>query len=132
MATLEKITFVNGQAPTLNATNLNILQDNIEEAINTVTLDTIVENKTISSGTTISNGYEITFTNSYIVGDNSLEVYLNGVLLKKITGSEDGHYKEIGTVGSSSKKIQFYRTDDDGSYTLTEDAILTAIIRKVS
>ena len=29
-----KITFVNGQAPALNATNLNQLQTNIENAIN--------------------------------------------------------------------------------------------------
>lgn len=30
---MEKITFVNGQAPSLNATNLNQLQDNVENAI---------------------------------------------------------------------------------------------------
>lgn len=28
-----KITFVNGQAPALNATNLNQLQENVEDAI---------------------------------------------------------------------------------------------------
>ena len=115
----------------LSAYNLNQMQDNIEEAIDNINLNNTVENKTISSGTTISDGYQITLTNSYIVGDNSLEVYWNGVLLKKITGSEDGHYKEVGTAGSSSNKIQFYRTSDDGSYTLTENVILTVIIRKV-
>lgn len=30
---MEKINFVNGQEPALNGTNLNLLQDNIEEAI---------------------------------------------------------------------------------------------------
>lgn len=89
------------------------------------------ENINIEANTTISNNYEVTLSNSYIVGNNSLELYWNGVLLKKATDSEDGHYKEVGTVGSSSNKIQFYRTSDDGSYTLTENAILTAIIRKV-
>ena len=85
----------------------------------------------IEASSTISDNYEITLSNSYIVGDNSLEVYWNGVLLKKATDNEDGHYKEVGTAGSSSNKIQFYRTSDDGSYTLQEDAILTAIIRKI-
>ena len=33
---MEKITFVNNQAPALNATNLNLLQDNVEEAIEDV------------------------------------------------------------------------------------------------
>lgn len=31
---MERIVFVNNQAPALNQTNLNALQDNIEEAIN--------------------------------------------------------------------------------------------------
>ena len=30
---MDKITFVNGQEPALNDTNLNLLQDNIEQAI---------------------------------------------------------------------------------------------------
>ena len=33
---MQKITFVNGQAPALNATNLNQLQENIEDAIDEV------------------------------------------------------------------------------------------------
>lgn len=33
---MEKITFVNGQAPALNATNLNQLQENVEDAIEAV------------------------------------------------------------------------------------------------
>ena len=31
---MDKITFTNGQQPALNDTNLNLLQDNIEKAIN--------------------------------------------------------------------------------------------------
>ena len=33
---MDKITFINNQAPSLNATNLNQLQDNVESAINSV------------------------------------------------------------------------------------------------
>ena len=35
---MEKINFTNGKAPALNGTNLNQLQDNIEEAINSLKL----------------------------------------------------------------------------------------------
>ena len=34
---MNKITFVNGQAPALNAYNLNLLQSNVEQAINDIT-----------------------------------------------------------------------------------------------
>lgn len=36
---MEKIVFVNGQAPALNASNLNQLQENIEDAIDDVITD---------------------------------------------------------------------------------------------
>ena len=50
--------------------------------------------------------------------------------MKLATDTEDGHYKEVGTTGSLSNKIQFYRTEADGSWTLDEDVILTAIVRR--
>ena len=39
--------------------------------------------------------------------------------------------KRYGTVGTTSNKIQFYRTSSDGSWTLDEDVTLTAIVRGV-
>ena len=43
---MERIVFVNNQAPALNATNLNGLQDNIEEALDE-------KQDIITSGTTL-------------------------------------------------------------------------------
>lgn len=107
----------------LSASNLNLMQDNIENAINGS-----IEKKIIDANTTISNGYIITLTNNYIVGNNSLKLYWNGSLLIKATNDEDGHYTEVGADGDESNQIQFYRTSSDGNYTLTEDVILIAII----
>ena len=39
--------------------------------------------------------------------------------------------KRYGTAGTLSNKIQFYRTEADGSWTLDEDVTLTAIVRGV-
>ena len=52
-------------------------------------------------------------------------------MLKLATDTADGHYKEVGTAGSKSNKIQFYRTETDGSWTLSEAVTLTAIVRGV-
>lgn len=39
--------------------------------------------------------------------------------------------KRYGTAGTLSNKIQFYRTEADGSWTLDEDVTLTAMVRGV-
>lgn len=119
---------------------LMIIQDSTNKKVTFTKIKEFLKQKinfkeqyiTISSGTTISNGYEINLQNSYVVGSNCLEIYWNGILLKKATSTENGHYKEVGNTGSSSNKIEFYRTTDDGSYTLQESAILTAIVRDIS
>lgn len=126
MATLEKIKFVNGQAPYISDTNLNKMQSNTETAVSES-----VGFQTIASGTNIINGYEITLPLKYKVGDNSLELFWNGCILIKQTGSKDGHYKEVGASGTLSSKIQMYRTASDGDYTLTEDVILKTVVRGV-
>ena len=50
---MEKINFVNGTSPALNATNLNQMQDNIENAINEVNdaIPEIVDNLTTEDAT---------------------------------------------------------------------------------
>lgn len=60
---MDKITFTNGQQPALNDTNLNLLQDNIEKAINALKptilfQGTVQENFTLSDD--ISNYKKIT------------------------------------------------------------------------
>lgn len=54
----------------------------------------------------IADNSEITIPLKYQVGNNSLFVYCLGEKLVKVTGSKDGHYKEVGTTGSASNKIR--------------------------
>lgn len=86
---------------------------------------------TISSGATITNGYEITLPYYYKVGNNSLELRLNSEVLVLATDDTDGHYTEVGDADELSNIIAFNRTDDDGSWTLDEDVVLTEIVRGV-
>lgn len=82
----------------------------------------------VAKGTTIINEYEITLPLSYVVGNNSLELFWNGAKLIMATDTSDGHYKEVGTVGQTSNKIKMHRTTTDGNYTLPEDVILEAVV----
>ena len=50
---MKKINFVNGQAPALNATNLNQLQTNVEEAINEMAIKSVAADRVLVSD---SNG----------------------------------------------------------------------------
>lgn len=85
----------------------------------------------IPSGTTITDGYMIEWEKgfNYICGSNDLKVYWNGVLLKKAIGDEDGHYLEGGEYGEECGYITLHRTDEDGNYTLTEDVLMTIVIK---
>lgn len=58
--------------------------------------------------TTSSAGAEITLPCYYIVGQDTLDVYLNGerLLLSSDDAGTDGHYREVGTSGSVSNKIK--------------------------
>lgn len=76
--------------------------------------------KTITKGTTISNGTKMTIPVAYVVGSNALEIQISGCTLVKGTD-----YKEVGITGTSSTSIQFIRTSTDGSWTLTRDVRLT-------
>lgn len=86
---------------------------------------------TIASGTTITNGYEVTLPVYYVVGNNSLFLMAGSEVMQLATSSFNGHYKEVGTSGARSNKIQFYRTSAEGSWTLDEDLILTCVVRGV-
>lgn len=111
----------------------------LESLIGSIKIENVDENVSelvsyiiLQAGTTIVDGFEITLENSYIVGNNELKVFWNGVLLKKATSTEDGHYKEIGESEKLSNKIQICRTEDDGDYTLTENVVITAITKNNS
>lgn len=103
------------------------------ERLNTMQREIILY-VTIPSGTTIQNGTTIEWEKgyNYRVGYNDLKVYWNGVLLKKATDSEDGHYTEGGDGyddGDLCGFITMHRTAEDGNYVLTEDVLVTIVIK---
>ena len=116
------IQFKNGEAPYISDENLNQMQKLIKTDVKEkqafkYTLE-ITEDKTA--------GQEITIPCYYKVGEEVLDVYLNGERLIKSsddTGT-DGHYREIGTTGSISNKI---KTTTD--WNLEADDVLDLVIR---
>lgn len=114
--------FKNGESPALNDENLNQMQKLIKADVKEkqafkYTLE-ITEDKTA--------GQEITLPCYYKVGEEVLDVYLNGERLLKSSddAGTDGHYREVGTTGSISNKI---KTTTDWS--LEEGDVLDLVVR---
>ena len=88
----------------LSASNMNAIQDNAQEAISELEPHkyqlTITEDK--------EAGEEIEIPCYYKVGASVFDVYLNGERLIKSSddAGTDGHYCEVGSNGSISKKIK--------------------------
>ena len=87
--------------------------------------------QTIAAGTTLADETAITLPLTYIVGNNSLELFFNGKKLIKYDGENDGHYSEYGTAGDESTTIKIHRAVSDGSFVLPEDAILETYVKGV-
>lgn len=95
---MDKITFVNGTAPALSATNLNLLQTNVESAIANI-IDTIYPVGSIFTSTNSTNpstflggSWEEFGNGRVIVGvDNNKEEYD----LPNITGGNDNYTYDI-------------------------------------
>ena len=102
------------EGPTpFTAQNINKLQSNIEESIETYVYDLILT-------ANVAAGGEITLPFYYKVGAGVLQVYYMGqlLLLSSDDAGTDGHYREVGTSGSLSNKIKL-TTDwsaDKGEY----------------
>ena len=116
------IQFKNGEAPYVSDTNLNQMQKLIKADVKEkqtfkYTLE-ITEDKTA--------GQEITLPCYYKVGEEVLDVYLNGERLLKSYDYEgtDVNYREIGTTGSISNKK---KTTTD--WNLEADDILDFVVR---
>lgn len=116
------IQFKNGQAPYISDINLNQMQKLIKSDIKEkqafkYTLE-ITEDKTA--------GQEITLPCYYKVGEEVLDVYLNGERLIKSSDDSgtDGHYREIGASGSISNKI---KTTTD--WNLEANDVLDLVVR---
>lgn len=86
----------------------------------------------LPANTVISNGGTLTLPLKYQVGNGSLELFFNTEKMIKATGTEDGHYTEVGEAGALSNTIAFHRTEDDGNWTLEEDELITVVVRGVA
>lgn len=89
-----------GNTP-LSALNLNNMQKNIEESVETYTYNLILVSNVAAGG-------EITLPFYYKVGANVLQVYYMGqlLLLSSDDAGSDGHYREVGEADSLSNKIK--------------------------
>lgn len=89
-----------GKTP-LSALNLNNMQKNIEDSV-----ETYIYNLILTAN--VAAGGEITLPFYYKVGANVLQVYYMGqlLLLSSDDAGTDGHYREVGTSGSLSNKIK--------------------------
>lgn len=97
----------------LSAENLNDMQDNIEEEINSH-----IEHKYFLQLTTaVAKGGTITLPCCYKVGTHCLDVYYMGELLvlSSDDAGSDGHYREVGETNAVSNQIKL--TTDWGAET---------------
>ena len=89
-----------GDTP-LSALNLNNMQKNIEESV-----ETYIYNLILTAN--VAAGGEIVLPFYYKVGANVHQVYYMGqlLLLSSDDAGTNGHYREVGTSGSLSNKIK--------------------------
>lgn len=89
-----------GNTP-LSALNLNNMQKNIEDSV-----ETYIYNLILTAN--VAAGGEITLPFYYKVGANVLQVYYMGqlLLLSSDDAGTDGHYREVGEADSISNKIK--------------------------
>ena len=93
-----------GNTP-LSALNLNNMQKNIENSVETYVYDLILT-------ANVTAGGEITLPCKYKVGNDSLIVFYEGLFLKLARDGTkaSGSYTEVGEAGTISNKIKI--TDD--------------------
>lgn len=92
-----------GETP-FSAENLNDMQDNIEEEINSH-----IEHKYhLNISAAVAKGGVITLPFYYKVGTGCLDVYYMGELLRLSSddAGTDGHYREVGESGNISNQIK--------------------------
>ena len=88
----------------LSAENLNGMQDNIEEEINSH-----IEHKYhLNISTVVAKGGAITLPFYYKVGTGCLDVYYMSELLRLSSddAGTDGHYREVGEANAVSNQIK--------------------------
>lgn len=106
-----------------NGINKQINFENVKKA----TIEDVLTSKySLEIDSDKTAGQEITLPCYYKVGEEVLDVYLNGERLLKSSDDSgtDGHYREVGTIGSISNKI---KTTSD--WNLEEGDILDLVVR---
>lgn len=106
-----------------NGINKQINFENIKKA----TIEDVLTSKySLEIDADKTAGQEITIPCNYKVGEEVLDVYLNGERLLKSSddAGTDGHYREIGDTGSISNKI---KTTTD--WNLEEGDVLDLVVR---
>lgn len=109
-----------------------IVQNNVNKQINfenikkTIVSDVLTSKYSLEIDSNKTAGQEITLPCYYKVGEEVLDVYLNGERLIKSSDDvgTDGHYREIGDNGSISNKI---KTTSD--WALEEGDVLDLVVR---
>ena len=106
-----------------NGINKKIYFENIKKII---IVDILTYEYSLKMDSNKTAGEEITIPCYYKVGEEVLDVYLNGERLIKSTDESgtDGHYCEIGNTGSISNKI---KTTTD--WNLEEGDVLDLVVR---
>lgn len=83
----------------ITAENINEIKEVVNENAKELTISTYI----ITTTETIAENTDYEIPCYYKVGNNSLDIFYQGENLIK-----DVHYKEVGTAGTISNKIQFY------------------------
>lgn len=106
-----------------NGINKQINFENIKKA---TTSDVLTSKYSLKIDSDKTAGQEITLPCYYKAGEEVLDVYLNGERLLKSSddAGTDGHYREIGDIGSISNKI---KTTTD--WNLEADDVLDLVVR---
>lgn len=91
-----------GETP-LSPEILNMMQENIEEGIEEAKKELTITTHIIHVSSLIPEGNEFTLPCKYRVGNHSLRVHWENVLLEE---GENGNYMEVGDKDSISDKIK--------------------------
>ena len=106
---MDKITFTNGQQPALNDTNLNLLQDNIEKAINALKPIVLYQGSTqgdFELTDKISNYKKVTIYYKDNDGSRYSRTFENTDASNEFTVALDGKYNSSGYYNT---KLRMYR-----------------------
>lgn len=106
---MDKITFTNGQQPALNDTNLNLLQDNIEKAINALKPIVLYQGSTQSDfelADEISNYKKVTIYYKDNDGSRYSRTFENTDASNEFTVALDGKYNSSSYYNT---KLRMYR-----------------------